>query len=201
VGDLVSQEISITLRAVSSDPSAVALGEAEGGAALSRAFVSTSALTFLPCNEEVAALSLEPRGYELVTESPDSERITTAVQNFCGVQLDIEPLEENDTEGVPEGSSLYVEGTDANGDAFTLSSERSFSLLLETEDADGLGKVPLLLGVDAATWLAGLPLPEDMSDMAASLLEDQLGAAAALYIDADDDGVLDPDEEPIYTTR
>lgn len=201
VGDFVSQEISVTVRAVSSDPEAVALGDSDGGVALTRAFVSTSALTLLPCNEEVAPLTLAPRSYELVTESPDSERITTAVQSFCGVQLDIAPPGEDEDEGVPEGASLYVEGADANGDPFTLSSDGSFSLLLETDDEEGFDKVPLLLAFDAATWLAGLPLPEDMSDMAASLLEEQLQAAAELYVDADEDGALDPDEEPIHTTR
>lgn len=194
VGDFVSQEISITVRAVSSDPGAVALGEPDGGIGVTRAFVGARALTLLPCNEEVAAIELAPRGYELVSESPFSERITTAVQTFCGVQLDVAPLED-------EEESLRVEGTDANGDPFTLSSEASFSLRLETEDEEGFGKVPLLLGFDAATWLAGLPLPEDMSDMAASLLEEQLQSAAELYVDLDDDGALDSDEEPIHTTR
>ncbi|RYZ05580.1 MAG: hypothetical protein EOO73_18980 [Myxococcales bacterium] len=201
VGDLVSQEVSLTVRAVSSDPSAVSIGEADGGAALTRAFVSASAITLLPCNEEAAPIVLEPRGYELVGETPYGERITTAVRTFCGVQLDVAPVEDTEAEGVPAGASLYVEGTDADGAPFTLSSDASFSLRLEAEDEEGFGKVPLLLTVDAATWLAGLPLSEDMSDMAASPFVDQLQAALALYVDLDDDGALDPDEEPIHTTR
>ncbi len=194
VGDIVAQEISVTVRAISSDTEAVAIGEPDGGAALTRAFVSARSLTLLACNEEVSPIVLEPRGYELVSESPYNERVTTAVRSFCGVQLEIEPLEANAAKGVPEGASLYVEGTDGNGDPFTLSSEASFSLVLETEDEEGFGKVPLILGFDAATWLQGLPLPEDMSDMAAQQFDEQLDDAVALYVDLDDDGALDADE-------
>lgn len=198
VGEIASQEVSVTLRAVSSDRGEVALGEPDGGIAVTRAFVGSSAFTLRPCNEQVAPLDLGPRAYELISESPYSERVTTAVRQFCGVALEIAPVE---ARGVPDGASIYIEGTDQNGDPFTLSSDASFSLSLETEDDEALPQWPLLLGFDVATWLAGLPLAEDMSDMAASLLEQQLPAAVDLYLDEDDDGALDPDEEPVHTTR
>jgi hypothetical protein len=194
VGELISQEVSLTVRAVSSDPSAVALGEPDGGAALSRAFLSASALTLLPCSEDIELLVLEPRGYELLAEPPPSERISTAVNTFCGVRLDVEPLEENAAPGVPEGASLFVEGTDASGAPFSRSSSASLSVLLETDEAESFGKVPLLLGFDAVAWLPDLQLAEDMSDLPASALEEQLEAAVALYVDVDEDGVLDDDE-------
>jgi hypothetical protein len=198
VGDLVSQEIVITVRAVSSAPDEVALVKPDGGAALTRAFFSSSALTLSACNEDVAPIELGPRGYELVSNSPYQERISTAVSNFCSVQLDIEPVDENESEGVPQGASVYVEGTDANGEPFTLSSSASLSLRLETDADPGLGKVPLLLGIDAAVWLKGLPLPEEMSDMAAQMFEEQLTEATALYVDEDEDGALgDGESKPL----
>jgi hypothetical protein len=194
VGELISQEVSFTVRAVSSDPSEVAVGEPDGGRAVTRAYVSTSAVTLLPCNEGVASLELEPRGYELVAESPDRERITTAVQNFCCLRLDVEPNEED--------VSLQVEGTDVDGAPFTISSAASFSLLLETKEDESFGNWPLILGVDVATWLDGLPLAEDMSDLASSALEEQLAGAVSLYLDEDEDGVLDAEESrPILRAR
>lgn len=194
VGDIVSQEVSLTVRAVSSDPVAVAIGESDGGVTVTRVFVSASALSLLPCDDAVAPLVLEARGYELVSESPFGERVTTAVSEFCGVRLSVDPLTRNEAEAVPEGASLHLEGTDASGDPFTLSSSGSFSLLLETDEQTAFGEVPLLLGFDVAVWLAGLPLPEDMTDMAAQTFEDQLDAAVALYVDEDEDGALDDAE-------
>jgi len=193
VGDLTSQEVTLTVRAVSSSPDVAAVGDAQGGLGVTRAFLSASAVSLLPCNDEIAPLVLEPRGYELVYQPPFRERITTAVNDFCGLRVDVDPLEQNATEGVPDGASLYVEGTDANGDAFTLSSESSFSLLLETEEP-GFGKVPLLLGLDVALWLQGLPLPEDMSGMATEMFDDQLHDATRLYVDENEDGALDDAE-------
>lgn len=186
VGELVSQEITVTVGAVSSAP--------EASPKVTRAFVSASSLTLTACNEDVAPIALDPRGYELVSDAPYQERITTAVNDFCSVRLDVEPLDENEADGVPSGASVYVEGTDANDEPFTLSGSSSFSLTLEADEDSSLGKVPLLLGVDVSVWLKGLPLPEDMSDMAAQMFEEQLTDATALYVDYDEDGVLDEDE-------
>lgn len=194
LGDLVSQELTLSVRAVSSDPEVTAIGEPRGGIGVNRANLRTSALSLLPCNEQVAPLILDPREYELVHEPPFSERVTTAVNEFCGLRIDIEPLDENTVDDVPKGASLHVEGTDAEGEPFTLTSEGSFSLLLETEDDIGFSKLPLLLGLDAAIWLSGLPLPEDSATMGTELLEEQLPASLALYVDADEDGALDEDE-------
>jgi hypothetical protein len=161
---------------------------------VTRAFLSASALSLLPCNEQVADLILDARGYELVHQPPFSEVVTTAVNDFCGIRLDIDPVDENMVDDVPEGASLYVEGTDAAGEPFTLTTESSFSLLLETEADTGFSKTPLLLGFDASIWLAGLPLPEELATMSVDMFDEQLRASVALYVDTDDDGVLDEDE-------
>lgn len=182
VGELLSQEVSLTVRAISTDPSRVALEEPDGGAAVSRALISARSLTLLPCNEDVAEIELGPRGYELLAEAPFSEIITTAVQNLCGVKWEIEPA---------EGEPLYVDGTDSSGKRFNLASDASFSVLLDTDEDGSFGKVPLLLGVDVATWLGDLPLTDDA-------LPDRFAEATALYLDVDEDGVLDDEErEPI----
>jgi hypothetical protein len=186
VGEIVSQEIVVTVRAVASEP--------KEDTKVTRAFLSTSALTLTACNEEVAPIVLDPRGYELVSDDPYQETIRTAVNELCSVRLDVEPLDENESEGVPAGASVYVEGTDASGEPFTLSSESAFSLSLEADADSSLGKVPLLVGFDVSVWLKGLPLPPDMSDMAAQMFEEQLTDATALYVDYDEDGVLDDDE-------
>jgi hypothetical protein len=194
VGEIVSLELSLTARAVSSDSSAVAIGEPDGGVGLSRAYLGVKQMRFEPCNEEITPIDLEPRGYELIATPPYGERIKTAVQSYCAIELELAPLEKG-------GASVQVEGTDADAQPFELSTDEAFSLRLEAEDADGFGPGPFLLGVDAATWLAGLPLSEDMADQAASLLREQLQASVTLYVDVNDDGVLDPDEEPVHTTR
>lgn len=194
VGDVVSQELSLTVRAVSSAPELVAVGEPQGGIGVSRAYLSSSALSFLPCSERVEDLTLGARSYELVHQPPWSELVSTAVSEFCGVRLDLDPLDENRLKDVPKGASLYVEGTDGNGEPFTLTSESSFSLLLETEQDQSFGEVPLLLGFDTSVWLAGLPLAEELATMSVEMLDEQLRASVALYVDADDDGELDEDE-------
>lgn len=193
VGELTSQELTLTVRAVSSAPDVAAPGEAQGGLSVTRAFLSASAVSLLACNEEVAPLVLSPRGYELVHEPPFRERVTTAVSDFCGLRVEIDPLAQNAAEGVPDGASLYVEGTDANGEPFTLESQSSFSLSLHT-DEPGFGEEPLLLGFDLALWLQGLPLPEYRAEKAAKMFDAQLVEATQLYVDTNEDGALDEAE-------
>lgn len=195
VGDIVGNEVSLTVTAVASAPEVAALGEAQSGVGVSRAFVSTSALSVVPCRDGADDITLGARGYDLLSDPPPSERVTTAVYELCALRVDIDPVAQSATEGVPAGASLYVEAQDSAGEPFTLSSERSVSLQFRAENGESFGEQPLLLGFDVSVWLASLPLPEDMADAAADLFDSQLVDSAALYVDNNGNQALDPDEQ------
>lgn len=195
VGDIVGNEVNLTVTGIASTPEQAALGEPQAGLGVSRAFVSSSALSLLPCSANASDVTLGARGYELLQEPPPSERVSTAAFELCGLRVDVDPVSESAVDGIPEGSSLYVEGKNAAGEPFTLASERSVSLLFEPESGSSFGEQPLLLGFDVSVWLAGLPLPAELADMSAELFDAQLLDAAALYVDSNGNQVLDDDEQ------
>lgn len=195
VGDLAQGEVQITVAGVATKPEVAAIREAQGGLAVSRSFLSVSAMTLIPCRSGAGDVELDPRGYELISEPPMSERVSTAVYELCSLRLDIEPVADNATEGVPEGASVYIEGQDADGAGFTLQSDAATSLLFEADDGSSFGDLPLLMGFDVSTWLAGLPLAEDMADELTMQLDSHLVDAAALYVDSNRNGALDADEQ------
>ena len=194
VGNLAASEVAVTVTAVASAPDVAALGESQGGLGVSRVFVSSSSFRLLPCDSGSANVTLEPRGYDLLAEAKPRESVGTLVSDWCGLQLDIDPVARNAAEGVPEGASLYVEGTDAAGAAFALTSEASTSVLLEAVDGVSFGSVPLLLGLDVSAWLEGVPLTPELASMAAEQLVERAPTALALYADANDDQSLAEDE-------
>lgn len=120
LADLEQDEVSLTVVAVASVPAVAALGESQGGLGVTRAFVSASAVTLLPCQGDAGELELGGRGYELAAEPPMTERVTTAVSELCGLRLDIDPVASNARQGIPEGASLYVEAQPAEGDSISL---------------------------------------------------------------------------------
>src|SRR4051812_6513539 len=75
VADLGEGEVELTVTAVASDPSVASTGESQGGLGVSRAFLSASAVTLLPCSSDAAPLDLGARGYELTQNPPMTERI------------------------------------------------------------------------------------------------------------------------------
>jgi hypothetical protein len=192
---ILDDQVTLTVRGLASKPEVAALGDARGGLGVSRAFVSASALSLIPCRADAADIVLSGRGYDLLSLPPPSEGVTTAVRELCGLRVDIDPVSQSATDGVPKGASLYVEGQDASGMPFTLSSESSSSLLFEAEAGSSFGDQPLLLGFDLSIWLAGLPLPADMADMSARLFDSQLRDSAALYVDANGNQALDDGEQ------
>jgi hypothetical protein len=195
LGDIVELEVSMAVVGTASAPETAAVGEAQGGLGVTRAFLSASAVTLVPCESNVSGLELGARGYDVLQEPPQSERVTTGVSKFCGVRLELDPVTSNAREGIPEGATMYVEAEASDGTAVTLTSESSSSLLLEAESGSSFGEQPLLLGVDVSVWLAGLPLPEDMAEMSGELFESQLPGAAAIYVDANGNQALDEGEE------
>lgn len=202
LGDIVGNEVNLTMTAVASAPEVAAIGEPQGGLGVSRAYVSTSSLSLMPCAENASSLTLGARGYDLLQEPSPNERVTTASWQLCGLRLDVDPVSESAVDGVPRGSSLYVEGQDAAGATFTLASERSCALLFTPDEAASFGEQPLLLGFDVSLWLAGLPLPAAQAEMAGKLFADQLQESAALYVDSNGNRVLDDDEKtPVARAR
>lgn len=186
--------ISVTLTTTASDPAIATAGEPAGGLVVTRAFLSASSLTLLPCDSKAAELILPPRGYDLVSTFPPNEYVTSAVTDLCALRLDIDPLAQNASDGVPEGASIFVEGSDGAGVPFALSSEQSLSLMLETATDTTFGETPVFLGFDLSKWLAAIPLTEDMIKTATELLETQLRSAIGLYADTNASGALDGDE-------
>jgi hypothetical protein len=194
VADLAASEVVITVTGVASAPDVAALGESQGGLGVSRVFVSSSSFRLLPCDSGAAKVTLEPRGYDLLAEAKPREVVGTLVTDWCGLQVDIDPVAQNAAEGVPEAASLYVEGTDADGATFALTSESSTSVLLEAVDGVSFGDVPLLLGLDVSTWLEGIPLTPELAVTAGEQLVERAPAALALYADANQNQSLDEDE-------
>src|SRR5262245_21795628 len=122
VGELIAQKVTVTLSATSSQPDVVAVGDAQAGLGVQRAFVAASAMTLRPCDEDVESVVLEARGYDLLKDY--SEEVTTAVTEWCAIQLDLDPVSETVTKGVPKGAVLYAEAVDAAGTELSFVSER-----------------------------------------------------------------------------
>lgn len=194
VANLAASEVAVTVTGVASAPEVAALGESQGGLSVSRVFVSSSSFRLLPCDSGSADVTLEPRGYDLLAEAVPREVVGTLVTKWCGLQLDIDPVSRNAAEGVPDGASLYVEGTDAEGAAFALSSAASTSVKLEALDGEGFGSVALLLGLDVSTWLEGVMLTPEQADMTSEQLSERAPTAFGLYADQNDNQSLDEDE-------
>lgn len=193
VGEIVAQEVTLTLSAYSSDSSQVAIGEQQGGLGVTRAFVAASALSLVPCAEGASSIVLDARGYDLLTNP--SEGVTTAVTNLCALELDLDPVDGAASPGVPDGSTLFVRARDSADTSLHFSSERSSSLRFEAADDNGFPSSSLILGFDVATWLAHLPVAEpDMTDTESGLLHDQLPGSVALFVDTNLNQELDDDE-------
>lgn len=193
LADLQADEVSMAVTGLASDPSVAAAGESAGGLGVTRAFVSTSAVTLLPCSSDAAELDLGARGYELTQDPPMTERVTTAVLELCGLRVDIDPVAASASQDLATGTTLYVEGQDADGNDFSISSMSSLSLLFAADGGASFGDQPLLLGFDLSQWLAGLPVP-DKPKASSALLDSQLLDAAALYADSNGNGALEADE-------
>lgn len=194
VANLAASEVVITVTGVASARDVAALGASQGGLGVSRVFVSSSSFRLLPCDSGTAKVTLDPRGYDLLAEAVPREAVGTLVTDWCGLQLDIDPVAQNTAEGVPAGASLYVEGTDADDAAFALTSEASTSVLLQAVNGVSFGDVPLLLGLDVSVWLEGVPLTPELALMAGEQLVERAPAALALYADPNGNQSLDADE-------
>jgi hypothetical protein len=196
---LETSRVTLVLSAESSAPEVATLSEPAGGLVVTRAFVSLSSLAILPCEVDAADILLSASGYELVGAARVLEEVTTAVQELCGIRLDIDPLDQNSGDGVPEGASIYLEGEEADGTPFQLASSLSQSLLLEAESGVSFGALPLLVAVDVGVWLKDI---NPTSPQAPELLAENLASAVLLYADVSGNHLLDEDERtPIAWVR
>jgi hypothetical protein len=200
LGDLETPAVSIVVTAIASEPDVAVAGDPQAGLGVERAFVSMSSLTLSPCREDASEIIISPRGYELVSPLPNAELVETAVTDLCGLRFDVDPLAQNAADGVPEGASLYVAGSSAAGIAYALASEQSLSLSFEVEADASFGNQPLLLGFDLSVWLADIPLEAAAEEAAQTAFETQLSAAVALYVDSNENHVVDAEEQtPVAT--
>jgi hypothetical protein len=201
IADLATPTVTLTVRAVATQPGVAAVGEPQGGLGIERAFVSMSSLTLSPCRSGAAKVVLSARGYELISDPPFDETVTTAANELCSLRFDIDPLSQNNVEGVPEDSSLYASGQNAvTSGPFEMASVESFSLMFEAAEGASFGSEPLLLGFDLSVWLATLPPEPELIELAQDRFESQLRSAVALYVDRNDNRTLDQDElTPVAT--
>jgi len=201
LADLQADEVSMTVTSVASDSSVATAGDSAGGLGVTRAFLSASSVTLLPCLSDASDLELGARGYELLQDPPMTERVTTAVLELCGLRVDIDPVAASASDDLAKGTTLYLEGQDAAGNAFSVSSSSSLSLFFAPESGASFGDQPLLLGFDLSLWLAGLPVTDEPKASSA-LLDSQLLDAAALYVDGNGNGALEADEmTPVARAR
>lgn len=200
LGDLDTPAVSVVVTAISSDSDVAVAGEPRAGLGVERAFVSMSSLTLTPCLQDASEIILDPRGYELVSERPNEELIETAVTDLCGLRFEVDPLAQNATDGVPEGASLYLAGTSADGAPFEIETAQSWSLQFEVSSSQSFGQEPLLLGFDLSVWLAGVPLDPGDEDLTQQAFEENLRGAVGLYRDDDGNGQLEGDEQTAVAT-
>lgn len=200
VADLAAQELTLTVSGVTTEPDVAKIGEPRAGLGVSRAVLSTTSLRFEPCQADVDELLLGPRSYELLADPAPSERVTTAVQELCRLELEIGPAGASSPEGVPKRAALYVEAQNDSGDQLSFESDETSTLRFATDPGASFGREPLLLGIDFGVWLANLA--EQDADAASERLAAQLQDAAALYVDANGNGELDDAERtPLLTSQ
>jgi hypothetical protein len=200
VAEISEQEVTLTLRTVASAPEVADVGEPAGGYGVSRVFMAARAVRFEACEAGVSDLILAPRGYDLASDPPPSERITTAVSEFCALNIDVEAPEAA-PDGIADGVGLYLEA-ESSGPGIAYSLTTPFSLRFQADPASSFGAQPLLLGFDVSTWLANLSLDPALAETAFEMFETQLHDAAALYVDLNGNGALDDDErEPLVRSE
>jgi hypothetical protein len=198
LGALATSEIELSATAVASDPAVASIGEPRGGLGVTRVHLSLSSLTLAPCDAGAREIVLGPRGYDLLTEPPPRELVSTSVTKLCEVRFDVDPLSQNAADGVPDGSAIYVEATDAEGAELRLATDSSSSITLSSADGEGFGNLPLLLAFDVSTWLEGVTVAkaEKVPETVQELVDGQTEHAFSLFSDLNGDQRLQDEEQP-----
>lgn len=191
VGEILGQEVTLDVLATTSAPEVAAIGDSRGGLGVSRAFVNAKAIRLVPCDQPDAAINIDPRGYDLLSTPPYAESVTTAVNDFCTLALDVASAADGGSDDVPDGAAFDVAGRDADDAAFELASSQAVTLELRSDGGSSFGNEPLLLGFDLGFWLAGDVTAKDADP---AVLAAQFAESVALYADQNGNHALDDDE-------
>jgi hypothetical protein len=162
-------------------------------------YLSTSSLTLVPCAAGAREITLGARSYDLLAEPRAREIVSTSVTELCELRFDIDPLSRNLAEGVPDGSAIYAEATDAEGAELQLTTGTSSSIRLSSVEGGGFGSTPLLLALDVSTWLQGVTAAnlEKMPDAVQELIDSHTEPAFSLFADLNGDQQLQDEDEPV----
>jgi hypothetical protein len=191
VGDIAGQQLTLQVSGVYLGPEAVASGDERGDFTMSRALISVDSMTLTPCMDGVGVITLEPRVYDLLSDPPFGESVTTAVSEFCGLRVDLTPSPDLTEDGATSGSSVFLEAQDETQAKLAYVDEDSPSLTFTADEGASFGEQPLLLGVDLSLWLTHLAGAATNANP--GLLDATLGAA--LYVDSNGNHALDDDEQ------
>jgi hypothetical protein len=192
VGDIVEQQVTLDVAGVYMGQSSIPSGDERGDFSMSRALLSTSGMTLVPCASGAGEISIAARVYDLLATKPFGEGVTTAVTEYCSLRVDLAPVSDA-TDGMPAGDSLLLEAQDASGPLGPYEGEDSPSLTFTADDGSSFGDQPLLLGFDLSGWLDYLAGNE--LDPNPGLFDSTLSDVAALYVDANGNDKLDADEQ------
>lgn len=152
-----------------------------------------------------------PRAVDLVGE-PELVELRLEATEYCHVTIPIEPIEAALPDAAPDmlrGRSILLTGTRPDGVPFTIASTVDVALTIGSAASPfevGTSEPDLLLGIDLATWLKGVPLDRARPDDSGHIwideerngdildaFEDRIEASFELFED-DGDHEIDDDD-------
>lgn len=200
-----SSIVRIALTVTSTDESRIAVRSEEAELSVEEVGLAIASIGIVPCETDSAVIAQDDYPVELTVEPPAQALFETGVSAYCGVEFDVEPSSAANPAAL-EGLGVYVRGTRSDGVPFEVRSELNLSTALSSETGESFGTNHLALGFDLATWFEGADVESATETDGVALIdatsnadvlaafEANTAAAAALYEDADRDGVLDEDE-------
>jgi hypothetical protein len=200
-----SSAVTIALTATSTDESRVAVRSESASLNVAELGLSLHSLAIVPCSPDAAAIAHRDYPVDLTAEPAAQANFESSVSGYCSLVLDLGPSTA-DEPAVLEGLAVYVRGTRSDAVPFEIRSELALDIDLSSLDGAPISGHHLALGFDLATWFEGADVESATATDGAALIdatsntdaleafEANSAAAAALYEDADRDGVLDEDE-------
>ena len=207
-----SLQQSLTLRARSRDPADVTLGSGQGRIRIDAAWVVLGEVALGECGGPHEPV-LDPVATDLAA-APETRSFAHERPSYCALDTGWERSAAHAPAHAPPelpGRSLVVLGRRSDDVPFRLGSTLNLPIQVATP-APGfdLGE-PLILAFDVAQWFSAVDLdtatvdPNDstirigVSENAAllALLEASLPASATLHHDANENGLLDPEEQSV----
>jgi hypothetical protein len=200
-----SSIVTIALTATSTDESRIALRSESASLSVVELGLSLRSLAIVPCSPDAAAIAQRDYPVDLAVEPPAKADFESSVTGYCSVVVDVAPSTSDDP-AVLEGLSVFVRGTRSDAVPFEVRSALPLAVDLSSMGDSPIDAHYLALGFDLATWFEGVDVEgatvtDGTAFIDATSNTDVLDAfdanglaAAALYEDADRDGVLDEDE-------